>query len=179
MKRRRVVTWQTPDGGRVSICRECERLFEEAGVWPKDWEGNEYATVYHGEHEGHCDTHAAIKVALALELRPTIEVLGAGGTDWTEGDDEWERYGTVLVRIGDVTYEVGAVIGVPEDLRDTARTARGDQITPYLDAWFADASDYTNAAGDDGSTGIDPRLYDDLRAALSAAAPRLWQEVRP
>lgn len=120
---------------------------------------------------------------------PTIEVIGLGDDDWTEEADgeeregaadarEWERYGTVRVRIGDVTYEVGAVIGVPEHLRGTARAAGGDTTTPYLAAWFADASDYLSAPGDDGSTGIPSDLADEVRAEIQVAARRLWAEYQ-
>lgn len=109
----------------------------------------------------------------------TIEIIGLGSEDWTTDEDrEWERYGTVEVRIDDVTYKVGCVIGVSEDLRGTAVAAGGDTVTPYLDAWFADSSDYESAPGDDGSEGIAPELYADLLAALAEAAPRLWSEVR-
>lgn len=123
-----------------------------------------------------------------MATKTEIEIIGLGNEDWTdtlvdedegvESVAEWERYGTIEVRIGGVTYEVGCVIGVPEHLRGTARAAGGDRVTPYLDAWFADASDYESAPGDDGSEGVAPELYADLLAALAEAAPRLWSEAR-
>src|SRR5690606_21953778 len=96
----------------------------------------------------------------AVEEPPTIEVLGLGDQDWTEEAAEseqregaadarrWERYGTVRVQVGDVTYEVGVAIGVPAALRATAEAAGGDTTRPaYLDAWYVDASDWSLARG--------------------------------
>lgn len=129
-------------------------------------------------------------IAYSWEIRePEIEVLGLGLDDWTEEADgeeregaadarEWERYGTVEVRIDGTTYEVGAVIGVPEYLRGTARAAGGDTTTPYLAAWYADASDYLSAPGDDGSIGIPSDLAKEVLAAIKGAARRLWAEYQ-
>lgn len=112
-----------------------------------------------------------------MATKTKIEVLGLGDDDWTdtlvdegvESVAEWERYGTVRVRINGTTYEVGAVIGVPEYLRGTARAAGGDTVTPYLDAWYADASDYIGA-------GIPSDLAEEVLAAIQGAARRLWAE---
>jgi len=129
-------------------------------------------------------------IAYSWEIRePEIEVLGLGGDDWTEEADgeeregaadarEWERYGTVRVRIDGVTYEVGVVIGVPEYLRGTARAAGGDTTTPYLGTWYADPSDYLSAPGDDGSIGIPSDLAKEVLAAIRGEVRRLWAEYQ-
>lgn len=112
---------------------------------------------------------------------PTIEVLSTDYEFPTHDDaedvSEWEWYGTVWVKVDGVEYEVGCVIGVPESDRGTARAAGGDMVTPYLTAWWGDASDYENAPGDDGST-LDEDVADDVIGAIMEAAPRLWQEAR-
>lgn len=127
------------------------------------------------------EVEEAARAAVKVET-PTIEVLGLGSDDWTEEADgeereeaadarEWERYGTVRVRIDDTTYEVGAVVGVPEYLRGTARAAGGDTVTPYLDAWYADASDYIGA-------GVPSDLADEVLAAIRGEVRRLWAEYQ-
>lgn len=121
-----------------------------------------------------------------------IRVIGLGADDWTgQGvDDEaadyaervadlrtWERYGTVRVAVGAVTYEVGCVIGVPEHLRSTARAAGGDTATPYLDAWYADATDWMLAPASTGPSGISAGKQDAVLAAIAAGVGRLWSEA--
>jgi len=122
---------------------------------------------------------------------PEIEVLGLGADDWgaesypgeseeerrrREAAREWERYGTVRVRIGEVEYEVGVAIGVPEYLRDTAIAAGGDRITPYLSAWYVVWSDWANASASSGPDGVPADLKDDVLAAIYEARHRLWRE---
>ena len=53
-----VVTWQTPDGRRLSICRDCERRLDEQGVWPHDGHGTPYYQVVIGETRGDCEVCA-------------------------------------------------------------------------------------------------------------------------
>jgi hypothetical protein len=48
-----VITWQSPRGFKMNICRDCEKKLE--GNWPKDWTGEEYCSVYKGIHRGTCD----------------------------------------------------------------------------------------------------------------------------
>lgn len=55
----RVVTWQSPSGQTINVCRPCERRLTEAQEWPRDTQGQEYATVSHGEHAGRCEVHPA------------------------------------------------------------------------------------------------------------------------
>lgn len=93
-----------------------------------------------------------------------------------EQDTQMEWYGTVLVQIGSQEYEVGAVVGVPESLRATARAAGGDIIGPYLTAWYADASDWQLAPCPDGD-GVPASRAQDVIAAIAAAAGRLWREI--
>src|SRR5690606_23938278 len=87
---------------------------------------------------------------------PTMRVLGLGNEDWgsdeyadpweteeerrqREAAREWERYGTIRVKIDDVEYQVGCLIGVPEYLRATAEAADGGP--EYLDVWYVTWSD--------------------------------------
>lgn len=123
-----------------------------------------------------------------IEEPPTIRVLGLGDEDWTaEADGEeregaadarrWERYGTVEVQIGDVTYDVGVAIGVPAALRATAEAAGGDTTRPvYLDAWYVDASDWSCAPASHGPEGVPSELADAVLEAIYDARVRLWRE---
>lgn len=111
---------------------------------------------------------------------PPITVLGLGGEDWTDAGDpeeaEWTRYGTVRVQVGDDVYDVGCVLGVPEYLRGTAIAAGGDTITPYLDAWYADRSDWGSAPRNGAQDGLAAYLADPVLDAIRAHARRLWGE---
>jgi hypothetical protein len=49
-----VVTWQSPRGERIDICRMCEHRLTRQG-WPKDATGEQYAQVYMGQHKGMCE----------------------------------------------------------------------------------------------------------------------------
>lgn len=128
------------------------------------------------------------------EEPPKIEVLGLGADDWgaeadpweteeerrrREAAREWERYGTVRVQVGDVVYDVGCAIGVPEYLRATAEAAGGDTTRPaYLAAWYVDASDWSLARGSDGSEGVPPELAGAVLGAISDAVVCLWREYQ-
>lgn len=48
-----VVTWQSPRGYRINVCKECENNL--AGNWPKDAFGEEYCSVFIALHRGTCD----------------------------------------------------------------------------------------------------------------------------
>lgn len=54
----RIVTWGSPSGNSISICRECQKRLEAVGQWPRDGRGEEYCQVIFGERYGsHCDVH--------------------------------------------------------------------------------------------------------------------------
>jgi hypothetical protein len=44
-----VVTWQTPSGDTVDLCRECDKLPAQ-----RNERGEEYCQVSHGAHRGTC-----------------------------------------------------------------------------------------------------------------------------
>jgi len=129
----------------------------------------------------------------AVEEPPEIRVLGLGDEDWDsdeyadsceteeerrrrESRRQWERYGTVRVRVGEVDYEVGVAIGVPEYLRATALAAGGDMYRPaYLAAWYVDQSDWSFARGSDGTVGLPADLAPEVLAAISSEVARLWR----
>lgn len=128
------------------------------------------------------DAYSLWCAATSCELYiPPITVLGLGDDDCTSycepEEAEWIRYGTVRVQVGDAVYAVSCVLGVPEHLRGTAIAAGGDTITPYLDAWYADPSDWACAprsnGGQDGLAGYLAAL---VLAEISAHARRLWGE---
>lgn len=50
-----VVTWQSPGGGTMKVCRKCEEDFRQRGKWPRNARGEEYCTVSRGAHEGVCE----------------------------------------------------------------------------------------------------------------------------
>ena len=50
-----VTTYQSPNGGEISVCAACKAHIEETGDWPRDAAGGEYCTVSHVAHYGHCD----------------------------------------------------------------------------------------------------------------------------
>lgn len=62
------------------------------------------------------------------------------------------------------------IVGCGPDWPEPA--AGGDTIMPYLDAWYADASDWANAPGSDGSEGVrlvaDPAAHGGARPAALA-----------
>ncbi len=114
----------------------------------------------------------------AIEEPPEIRVLGLGDEDW-DAEPKWERYGTVRVRIGEVDYEVGVAIGVPEYLRATAQAAGGDTTRPaYLAAWYVDQSDWSFARGSDGTVGLPADLAPEVLGAISSEVARLWREYQ-
>jgi hypothetical protein len=129
-----------------------------------------------------------------IEEQPEIEVLGLGADDWgaeadpweteeerrrREAAREWERYGTVRVRVGDVVYEVGCAIGVPEYLRATALAAGGDTTRPaYLAAWYVHHSDWSCAPASSGPSGVPSDLSGAVLEAISEAVVRLWREYQ-
>lgn len=129
----------------------------------------------------------------AVEEPPAIEVLGLGADDWgaeadpeeseeerrrREAAREWERYGTVRVRVGEVEYQVGCAIGVPAYLRATAEAAGGDMITPYLSAWYVARVDWSCAPASSGPDGVPADLADDVLAEIYEARHRLWREYQ-
>jgi hypothetical protein len=55
MPRQRVVTYQSPRGHTISLCPACVAQLTAEGWWPTDRvDGQEYATVSHGQHLGYC-----------------------------------------------------------------------------------------------------------------------------
>lgn len=52
---RRVVTWQSPSGATMQICRPCEERLTKANQWPRDGNGTELCSVSRGEHAGVCE----------------------------------------------------------------------------------------------------------------------------
>ena len=52
MKNQKVITWQAPNGKKISLCGKCEKGL--AGNWPKTSEGQDYCQVSKGLHKGHC-----------------------------------------------------------------------------------------------------------------------------
>jgi len=129
-----------------------------------------------------------------IEPPPTIRVLGLGAEDWDaepvpgetaeerarrERRRDWERYGTVRVQIGDVVYEVGAVIGVPEYIRATAEAAGGDPHHPaYLTAWYLHPTDWACAPASRGPDGVPSDLSAAVLTAIHEASARLWREYQ-
>lgn len=130
----------------------------------------------------------------AIEEQPEIEVLGLGPDEWSaesypdETEDErrqresrrrWERYGTVWVRVGEVEYEVGCALGVPEYLRATAAAAGGDTTrAAYVDAWYVDSSDWSRAPATNGPDGVPEELSYAVLDAIRDARHRLWREYQ-
>lgn len=51
----RVVTWQSPSGQTIDVCRICEERLNAEHTWPRDGRGEEYCQVSRGEHHGECD----------------------------------------------------------------------------------------------------------------------------
>lgn len=98
------------------------------------------------------------------KLLNTLISIIALGAEVIEAD-EFSRYGEIIIEVDGVRHTITAVIGVPAELRTTAKAA-GGTITPYLDAWVYDAADYEASGAD----------YDALLDALRKAAPRLWAD---
>src|SRR5690606_28180519 len=121
------------------------------GLGDEDWDSDEYADS--------CET---------AEERRRREIRR-----------EWERYGTVRVRVGEVEYQVGCCIGVPEYLRATAEAAGGDTTRPaYLAAWYVHPSDWSCAPASSGPDGVPAELADAVLGAISDAVVRLWREYQ-
>lgn len=55
MSKQKVVTWQSPNGGKISVCKPCEERLTKALAWPKDEFGVQFCQVFHGLHLGECD----------------------------------------------------------------------------------------------------------------------------
>lgn len=55
-KTQKVVTWQSPSGQAINICRKCEQRLRSSNSWPKDSQGQEYCQVSHGLHTSVCHT---------------------------------------------------------------------------------------------------------------------------
>jgi len=51
-----VITYQTPSGDTIQVCEACEREIQEwKEPWPKNKKGEEYCSIYMGQHPGICD----------------------------------------------------------------------------------------------------------------------------
>jgi len=50
---KKVITYSAPNGEKMNICPACEKKLE--GNWPKNRRGEEFCSVSHGKHLGHCD----------------------------------------------------------------------------------------------------------------------------
>ena len=48
----KVITWQAPDGSRISLTRQQERKLRKYGIWPRNQNGEEYCNISHGLHDG-------------------------------------------------------------------------------------------------------------------------------
>lgn len=57
----KVVTWSTPRGDTIDICRECEARMAAKGTWPGHRDGGEYCHVSRGLHYGICQTCQAAR----------------------------------------------------------------------------------------------------------------------
>lgn len=55
---KKVITYQSDNGGSINLTPEQIEVLESAGKWPKDHRGREYCRVSHGLHVGNpsCDT---------------------------------------------------------------------------------------------------------------------------
>lgn len=57
---RTVITYQSPRGNTVDLTREQVRKLQSRGVWPRDFDGQEFCSVSRGAHGGEptfsCDT---------------------------------------------------------------------------------------------------------------------------
>ena len=51
----KVVTYQSSRDARHSLCPDCEARRIATHDWPRDWTGEEMASVHHGLHRGDCD----------------------------------------------------------------------------------------------------------------------------
>ena len=49
-----VVTYQSPSGQTIDICRDCEQELTARASWPRDDRGQEYCSVSRGLHDGTC-----------------------------------------------------------------------------------------------------------------------------
>lgn len=74
-----VVTWQAPDGYRVSLCKECAHALDRVGSWPRSPSGEECQHVHEGEHVGVCSLCdlPAIDISIIGELVREEDVGGA------------------------------------------------------------------------------------------------------
>jgi len=71
------------------------------------------------------------------------------------------------VTVDGVTYDsVGAVIGVPDYQRGTAKAAGND--SPFVEAWFADPSDWEHLTHDERDAAL---------GALSEKAVRIYYDM--
>jgi hypothetical protein len=51
----KVITWVSPAGQTINVCRKCEARLTAAREWPRDGRGDEYCQVHRGLHRGECD----------------------------------------------------------------------------------------------------------------------------
>lgn len=54
MNRKNVVTYQTPNGVKVSVCKAHEQMLEGPDGL-RDKKGAHFCSVYYGQHYGVCD----------------------------------------------------------------------------------------------------------------------------
>lgn len=47
----KVITYQSPKGNTINLTEDQIHDLKAHGVWPRDWDGQEYCTVSHGAHE--------------------------------------------------------------------------------------------------------------------------------
>lgn len=188
-----------PDGGTVTI-EDCFAVLGPRGLDHASGEQQKAADrAYEAIEAAIAAGHDSVTVdgcvyTWAVEEPPEIRVLGLGDENWDADENadpweteeerrrrevrrEWERYGTIRVQIGDVEYQVGCCIGVPEYLRATAEAAGGDTTHPvYLDVWYVHPSDWSCAPASSGPDGVPADLKDDVLAAIYDARHRLWRE---
>jgi hypothetical protein len=107
-----------------------------------------------------------------------IQVLGIGREFDRDDDlpvDDLQWYGTVLVRIGAVIYEVGAVLGIRDSDKGTYRACGGNM---NAEAWYEDRSDWSMAPADTGTAGVPDGLAQDVVAAISERAEWLMTKAK-
>lgn len=86
-----VITYQSPRGNTIDLCRACIDHYRALGDWPRDRvDGQEYCTVSHGLHNGTC-----WRCAIIAEVRDSAVVLFSDcdddeprGTEAGEYDNE-------------------------------------------------------------------------------------------
>lgn len=102
---------------------------------------------------------SAGREATAGELRDHLGVeVHTSSVDEDGEPDEYRAYVAVGVLVDGVEHRVGCMVGVPEAQEGTARAA-GDE-TPFLDAWWADSSDWASLRSRQVAGAVLSALYD-------------------